>query len=50
VVGTALLVTRRADRKTAIPFGPYMLAGAMLAVLLAGPIATWYGSLLVPSA
>lgn len=46
VVGVALLVSGRAGRKTAIPFGPYMLAGAMVAVFAAGPVATWYSSLL----
>jgi leader peptidase (prepilin peptidase)/N-methyltransferase len=50
VVGVALLVTRRAGRKTAIPFGPYMLAGAMLALFAAAPVVTWYQSLLVPTA
>ncbi len=45
LIGGALLVSRRANRKTAVPFGPPMLAGAMLAVLLAGPIAAWYESL-----
>jgi leader peptidase (prepilin peptidase) / N-methyltransferase len=46
LVGAVLLIAGRATRKTAIPFGPYMLAGALLAVLVAGPVATWYGSLL----
>jgi leader peptidase (prepilin peptidase)/N-methyltransferase len=48
VVGVALMVLQRAGRKTAIPFGPYMLAGALLAPFIASPIATWYGALLVP--
>ncbi|HSV66023.1 MAG TPA: hypothetical protein VLJ59_08995 [Mycobacteriales bacterium] len=38
-----LLAARRANRKTAIPFGPYMLAGVLLAMFLAGPVTTWYG-------
>jgi leader peptidase (prepilin peptidase)/N-methyltransferase len=50
LVGAVLLATRRGTRKTAIPFGPYMLAGALLAVFVATPIATWYLSLLVPAA
>ena len=33
VFAGALLVRRRADRKQAIPFGPFMIAGAILAVL-----------------
>jgi leader peptidase (prepilin peptidase)/N-methyltransferase len=50
LAGVALLVARRAHRRTAIPFGPSMLAGALLAVLLARPIATWYVALLIPAA
>jgi leader peptidase (prepilin peptidase) / N-methyltransferase len=34
VVGLALLALRRADRRTPIPFGPFMLLGALAAVLL----------------
>jgi len=36
VIGVALLVTRRAGRRTALPFGPWMLLGAWLG-LVAGP-------------
>jgi leader peptidase (prepilin peptidase)/N-methyltransferase len=50
LTGVALLLTRRAGRKSAIPFGPYMLAGAMLALFVAAPVATWYRSLLIPTA
>lgn len=46
LAGAVLLATRRATRRTAIPFGPAMLAGALLAVFATGPIAAWYGSLL----
>jgi leader peptidase (prepilin peptidase)/N-methyltransferase len=46
LVGAALLVARKAGRKTAIPFGPYMLAGAMFAVFAASPVANWYLSLM----
>ncbi|GAB2598057.1 prepilin peptidase [Paractinoplanes abujensis] len=49
VVGAALMLLRRANRKTRIPFGPYMLAGAFLAVFAGAPIAQWYSSLLVPT-
>ncbi|GAA2016326.1 prepilin peptidase [Microbacterium ulmi] len=31
--GLVLVAARRADRRTAIPFGPWMLAGAWIAVL-----------------
>jgi len=49
IVGAGLLLARRADRKTRIPFGPAMLAGAFLAVFAAAPIAHWYASLLLPT-
>ncbi|GAA4499385.1 hypothetical protein GCM10023191_046190 [Actinoallomurus oryzae] len=32
----ALLITRRGSRKTEIPFGPFMLAGALAGILLTG--------------
>jgi len=50
IVGAALLAVRAADRKSRIPFGPSMLAGALLAVFAAGPIADWYLHLLAPTA
>jgi leader peptidase (prepilin peptidase) / N-methyltransferase len=45
IVGVALMSLRRAGRRTAIPFGPAMLAGAFLAVFAAAPLANWYASL-----
>jgi leader peptidase (prepilin peptidase)/N-methyltransferase len=50
VLGVALLLVRRASGRTAIPFGPFMLAGALLAVFLADPIASWYTTLFLPAA
>jgi leader peptidase (prepilin peptidase)/N-methyltransferase len=50
VVGAALLLTGRAGRKSQIPFGPYMLAGALLAVFFTSRVTDWYASLLVPTA
>ena len=41
----ALLIVTRASRKQAIPFGPYLAAGAVLAAFLAPRIASWYSSL-----
>ncbi|MFD5475942.1 prepilin peptidase [Streptomyces hawaiiensis] len=32
--GTALVIARRANRKTAIPFGPFLIAGAFLGLLV----------------
>ena len=37
-----LVITRRANRKSGIPFGPWMLAGAWLGILGGENIATWY--------
>jgi leader peptidase (prepilin peptidase)/N-methyltransferase len=45
-VGIALLAAHRATRKSAIPFGPFMLAGALLALFFAGSASAWYGDLL----
>ncbi|MEU9533857.1 A24 family peptidase [Streptomyces sp. NPDC048213] len=36
VYGLALVVLRRAGRKTGIPFGPFMIAGAFLGLLFGG--------------
>jgi leader peptidase (prepilin peptidase) / N-methyltransferase len=42
VVGVALMLTRRAGRKSKIPFGPYMLVGALVAILAGGALADLY--------
>jgi leader peptidase (prepilin peptidase) / N-methyltransferase len=50
VAGVLLMAARVATRKSRIPFGPYMLAGAFLAVFAAAPIADWYANLILPTA
>jgi leader peptidase (prepilin peptidase) / N-methyltransferase len=40
--GVLLIVAGRGGLKTQIPYGPYMLAGAWLAVAVGPGIATWY--------
>ena len=50
LVGGVLLASKLASRKSRIPFGPYMLAGAFLAVFAAAPLADWYTNLLLPAA
>jgi leader peptidase (prepilin peptidase)/N-methyltransferase len=40
VAGIALLLARRAGRKSALPFGPFMLAGAWLAILASQTVNT----------
>jgi len=42
VIGLGLMLAGRAGRKTMIPFGPFMLAGAWLAVAIAEPVSRWY--------
>jgi len=42
VVGLALIASKHAGRKTKIPFGPYMVAGALIAVFASGPLVHWY--------
>jgi leader peptidase (prepilin peptidase)/N-methyltransferase len=44
LVGGVLMMARRAGRKSAIPFGPFMLAGAFLAVLWGSALAHAYVS------
>jgi leader peptidase (prepilin peptidase)/N-methyltransferase len=36
LAGIALLATRRATRKSQLPFGPFMLAGALIAIVMSG--------------
>ena len=42
LAGLLLMATGRAGRKSHLPFGPFMLLGAFLAILFAEPIAGWY--------
>ncbi|MFQ5947897.1 MAG: prepilin peptidase [Acidimicrobiia bacterium] len=42
VYALALLVSRRAGRKDAIPFGPALVAGALAAVAIGDRLAEWY--------
>lgn len=46
VVGVILMVMRRATRKSAIPFGPWMIAGAWIGIIAGEDIAHWYLGLL----
>lgn len=46
VVGIALMLTRRATRKTAVPFGPFMVVGAWIGIVAGEPIARWYTGML----
>lgn len=47
VFGIALMLMRRAGRKTAIPFGPWMIAGAWVGIFAGEQLAQWYLGALV---
>jgi leader peptidase (prepilin peptidase)/N-methyltransferase len=40
--GVALIVLRRAGRKSAIPFGPWMILGAWVGLVAGESVARWY--------
>jgi leader peptidase (prepilin peptidase)/N-methyltransferase len=42
VVSIVLIVTRIRDRKDAIAFGPYLIAGTYVALAWGATIAEWY--------
>ena len=46
VVGAGLMLAGRAGRKTKIPYGPYMIVGAFLAVFWGQRISDWYRGIL----
>jgi leader peptidase (prepilin peptidase)/N-methyltransferase len=46
LVGVALLLARRAGRKSKVPFGPSMIAGALIAIWVGQPVIDWYAGLL----
>lgn len=43
LVGVTLMVVGRAGRKTALPFGPFLIVGALLGLLVGLPLARAYG-------
>lgn len=43
MVGVGLILVGRRGRKDRVPFGPFLAAGAVLAVLFGRPILSWYG-------
>lgn len=46
IIGIALMLGRRATRRSAIPFGPWMLAGAWIGIFAGAPSAASYLSLI----
>ena len=49
VFGLALIAARKAGRKSAIPFGPFMLAGAWVGIIAGETIAGWYVGMFAPA-
>jgi leader peptidase (prepilin peptidase)/N-methyltransferase len=46
LAATALLILRRKKRREAVPFGPFLAAGAMLVIVWGGDIQLWYQQLI----
>ena len=42
VIGMVLMVSRGADRRLAIPFGPFLSLGALVTLLWGPEIVAWY--------
>jgi leader peptidase (prepilin peptidase)/N-methyltransferase len=42
VVGIVLILTRVRSKSQAVPFGPFLAAGTLTAILVGGTIITWY--------
>jgi leader peptidase (prepilin peptidase) / N-methyltransferase len=42
IVGIGLIVARKADRKTPVPFGVFLAIGAAVAVFAGGPVIHWW--------
>jgi leader peptidase (prepilin peptidase)/N-methyltransferase len=42
VIGIILIVTRVRSRSEAVPFGPFLAAGTLTAILVGGTVITWY--------
>jgi leader peptidase (prepilin peptidase)/N-methyltransferase len=44
VVGVTMIALGKAKRRTPIPFGTFLAAGAVLAVLAGAPVVNWYAA------
>ena len=42
VIGIAMIILKKGGRKTKIPFGPYLAAGAILSIFLGNEIIEYY--------
>ncbi|MFJ7985894.1 MULTISPECIES: prepilin peptidase [unclassified Streptomyces] len=50
LVGVGLMATGRATRRTRLPFGLFLAAGAIAALLVGEPVVHWYEGVIDPSA
>jgi leader peptidase (prepilin peptidase)/N-methyltransferase len=50
VIGVGLMLLRRGDRRTAIPFGPFLAVGACCALFWGDALIRWYLNLAQPGA
>ena len=48
VIGLVLIATRCAAKSQALPFGPFLAAGALTAILVGDSIINWYRGQLTP--
>jgi len=44
VVGVTMIALGKAGRRTPIPFGTFLAAGAVVAVLAGAPVVNWYAA------
>lgn len=46
LVGIVIMIRGKGGRRTAIPFGPFMFLGALIAIVFGAPLLDWYAQLL----
>ena len=46
IIGAVVMLYEGADTKLAIPFGPFMVSGALIGIMVGPAIADWYAGLL----
>lgn len=47
LLGVGLMLSGKATRKTALPYGVFLAGGSVIAILVGGPIINWYSHLVV---
>jgi leader peptidase (prepilin peptidase)/N-methyltransferase len=47
VIGVAIVAAKRGNRRSAVPFGPFMVAGTLVALFFGTPLADTYGRLVL---